>query len=42
MPKGKEKKFKRCVKQVKSKGKARNPYAVCHKSLGKKRKRKGK
>lgn len=26
--------FDRCVKKVRAKGKARNPYAVCRKTMG--------
>ena len=40
MPQGKKKglstkKFDRCVTKVKSKGGAKNPYAICNASMGK-------
>ena len=37
--KTKYKKYKSCIRKVKKKGKKVNPYAVCRKSLYKKRKR---
>ncbi len=36
-------KFDRCVRKVKAKGKARNPYAVCNASINRKKgKKRGK
>lgn len=35
-------KFDRCVRKVRAKGGAKNPYAVCHASMKKKRKRRKK
>lgn len=42
MPKGQEKKYKRCVKKVAARGGAQNPHAVCMASLTKKKKKKKK
>ena len=47
MPQGKKKglstkKFDRCVTKVKSKGRAKNPYAICNASMGGKSKSKSK
>ena len=47
MPQGKKKglstkKFDRCVTKVKSKGGAKNPYAICNASMGGKSKSKSK
>lgn len=33
LPKSKTKKMERCVAEVKEKGGAKNPYAVCHASI---------